>query len=449
MLAILKRHFHTVKYQFSITLLEKVMLTIGFVGILIIMRETQSFSYKYLSLQYPNYVYTSIMSIALAMWFWTYYSSKFSFSKVRRIKAKLLQVIKTNDFYISEVKRRHKRIISSLKFVFYYKGRFLIVETYSAGARYTKSANDLGEILESALGLPLEDKNEQSPEKTAYKLTIKKPERIHLYNPSDLTDKHYKILLDEFKAWDFVKNPHAIICGATGSGKTTMVYEMMLFFAHQGADLFIADPKRSDLSGLKYWIPNSDSSVVNTPGQIAKMTSRLVNLMNDRYENFFSSKHGKRGQNYISYNLRPIVLIFDEIASFMAMDKKIAKEVEDHLKQIIMMGRQAGIYVILSTQKPMAEAVPTAIRDQMGLRIALGKMSKSGYHMTLGDDWDSLPSAEVGTGKGYIYIDGLNWSNPHPFEAPYIDMDSINYEETLAHFLQLGEQQFAQEEYKN
>lgn len=449
MLNILKEHFHTVKYRFTITILEKVVVTIGFAGVLIIMRETQSFSHKYLSLQYPSYVYTSIISIALAMWFWTYYSSKFSFSTVRRVKAKLLQVIKTNDFYTSEVKHRHKRIISSLKFVFYNKDRFLIVETYSAGAHYTKKANDLGEILESALGLPLEEKNEQRPDKTIYKFTIKKPERIHLCHPSDLTNKNYKISLDESKTWDYVKNPHAIICGTTGSGKTTLVYEMMLCFAHQGANLFIADPKRSDLSGLKYWIPNRDSHVANTPGQIAKMTSKLVNLMNDRYVNFFSSKQGNRGQNYISYNLRPIVLIFDEIASFMAMDKKIAKEVEGHLKQIIMMGRQAGIYVILSTQKPMAEAVPTAIRDQMGLRIALGKMSKSGYHMTLGDDWDSLPSAEVGTGKGYIYIDGLNWSNPRPFEAPYIDMDSINYEETLVHFLQLSEQQFVQEEYKN
>lgn len=122
--------------------------------------------------------------------------------------------------------------------------------------------------------------------------------------------------------------------------------------------------------------------------------------------------------------------------------KKVAKEADSYLKQLLFKGRQAGIFLILSTQKPTAEAIPTAIRDQMGLRIALGQLSKPGYKMTLGDDWDELPSVETGTGKGLIMMDGMNWNVPRAYTSPLLNLESIRFQDTLSKLLEEGKQKF-------
>lgn len=158
---------------------------------------------------------------------------------------------------------------------------------------------------------------------------------------------------------------------------------------------------------------------------------------------YFDKPNVKFGSTYRDFNLRPCFLIVDEVASLMAMlDRKSATELEDGLKQIIMKGRQAGVFLILATQKPEAEVIATAIRDQFGLRIALGQMSKMGLKQTLGE-FDDLPISETGTGKGYIFIDGQHWNLPRGFTAPFLDMETLNFQETLTELLLDGEKKFA------
>ena len=92
----------------------------------------------------------------------------------------------------------------------------------------------------------------------------------------------------------------------------------------------------------------------------------------------FNKTDVELGKNYIHYNLKPIVIIFDEVDAAMEEDKKIGKEIESYLKQLILKSRQAGIFIVLSTQKPNVEAFSTVIRDQIGLRAALGNYRKMG-----------------------------------------------------------------------
>lgn len=60
----------------------------------------------------------------------------------------------------------------------------------------------------------------------------------------------------------------------------------------------------------------------------------------------------------------------------------------------------------------------------------MGNMSSEAYKMVFGEDIKDLQS--VGdVGKGYIYLDGLGWSKPKPFEAPYLDYRNLNFLEVL------------------
>ncbi|MFL0366219.1 FtsK/SpoIIIE domain-containing protein [Pseudobacillus sp. 179-B 2D1 NHS] len=274
---------------------------------------------------------------------------------------------------------------------------------------------------------------------------MQKPERIKINSIDNINyDTAGEISLDSWKKWDYVKYPHALVSGITGSGKTFFLYYLMLQFAKQGAEIYILDPKRSDLSSLIHYIPKGDKHVLFTPNQIASALRKINDIMNQRYEKYFMSS-GRVGMDYRSIGLHPIVIFFDEVAAFMEEDKKVAKEAEAYLKQISMKARMVGIYLVLSTQKPTAEALSTAIRDQMGMRIALGNMSKPGYKMALGDDWLELPKFEKGIGKGLIMIEGNGWNTPKEFDAPYLNLENLDFHGTLANLLEANEIRFINE----
>ncbi|WP_222433437.1 hypothetical protein [Rummeliibacillus suwonensis] len=167
--------------------------------------------------------------------------------------------------------------------------------------------------------------------------------------------------------------------------------------------------------------------------------------MNIRYNNYFSSESAIVGSNFSTYKLRSIFLFFDELIATMGEDKKLAKEIESFLLQIMLKGRQSGIFAILSSQRFSAEVLSTTIRENAGMRVALGRMSKDSYRMVFGDSYDELPSAEKGIGKGYIFLDGLGWSTPRAFQAPILKTEEIDVRSLLKKFLYDKSQEFTDE----
>lgn len=389
-----------------------------------------------------NFMYLSLLTPVC--WGCFFFNSKFSPSQNKRIKRILYNVIKSNNLYKEENLGYYQKIYTSLTFIFYFTENKLIINADSHGASYTKQTYDLGKILESALGLQLLNVNDFNPSYVTYEFLLKPIESLSISNLFELPISPNGIQLDNEKIWHYNTSPHALVAGATSSGKTYMLYYLMLQHAQQGAEIYVLDPKRSDLSSLIHFIPEGHNHIAMTPNQICSVLRKVNEEMNLRYEKYFSNTT-QMGVNYEYFNLQPIVIYFDEVAAFVEEDKKVAKEADAYLKQILFKGRQVGIQVVLSTQKPNAEAISTAIRDQLGLRIALGKMSKAGYKMTLGDDWEELPSAETGRGKGYIMIDGLGWTTPRPFTAPLLNLEKLKFQDTLSKLLEQGKENFKQD----
>lgn len=56
-----------------------------------------------------------------------------------------------------------------------------------------------------------------------------------------------------------------------------------------------------------------------------------------------------------------------------------------HIRRLIQQGRSAGIIVVLTTQKPTSESIPTIIRDNCGLRVAFKVRKKEAATAILGD----------------------------------------------------------------
>ena len=90
----------------------------------------------------------------------------------------------------------------------------------------------------------------------------------------------------------------------------------------------------------------------------------------------------KTGQNYAYLGLAPHFLVFDEYVAFMeCLNTKESIAVLSQLKKIVMLGRQAGYFLILACQRPDAKYFSDGIRDNFNFRVALGRMSELGYGM--------------------------------------------------------------------
>ena len=100
------------------------------------------------------------------------------------------------------------------------------------------------------------------------------------------------------------------------------------------------------------------------------------------------------------------------------LDNKEKKEVMSKLTNIVVKGRQAGVFVIFATQRPDTDALDGKVRDQLGLRIALGTLSNDGYKMIFGET--NTAYKEIGLkGTGYYQIKEMV-DRPKVFLSPYI-----------------------------
>ena len=201
--------------------------------------------------------------------------------------------------------------------------------------------------------------------------------------------------------WEYDALPHALICGGTGGGKTYFILTIIETLLHTDAVLFILDPKNADLADLGtvmsnvYYKKEDMISCINSfyDGMVAR--SEAMKLM----------PNYKTGENYAYLGLAPHFLIFDEYVAFMEMlGTKESIAVLSQLKKIVMLGRQAGYFLILACQRPDAKYFSDGIRDNFNFRVALGRMSELGYGMMFGSDTDKQFFQKRIKGRGYCDV---------------------------------------------
>lgn len=108
-------------------------------------------------------------------------------------------------------------------------------------------------------------------------------------------------------------------------------------------------------------------------------------------------------ENFAYFDPLPNFLIFDEYVAYMEMlMTKESAAILKKLKQIVMLGRQIGSFLILTCQRPDAKYLGDGIRDQFNFRVALGRMSELGYSMMFGEVDKNFFMKRI---KGHGYVD--------------------------------------------
>lgn len=235
-------------------------------------------------------------------------------------------------------------------------------------------------------------------------------------NVNDMKPSKQSIQLMGYVNWNFNSIPHALISGGTGAGKTYEILSLLFSFIRIGAEALVCDPKKSDLSYLGT-IPALSERVFSDVVGIKNAVAIFVELMQERMAEFDKLANGRAGFNYYDFDLPPYVLVFDELSAFMGnLDYKEKDDVMKGLRQIILLGRQLGFFIIIGLQRPDGEYISTDLRDQFGLRIAMGKMSSMGYSMMFGETTKVFLPKDI---KGFGYAT-VGPSNIQEFYSPFV-----------------------------
>ena len=198
--------------------------------------------------------------------------------------------------------------------------------------------------------------------------------------------------------WEYDKLPHMLIAGGTGGGKTYFILTIIQALLRCNAVMYVLDPKNADLADLSVVMPE----VYYKKEDITDCIDRFYDGMIARSEAMKLMENYKTGKNYAYLGLAPHFLIFDEYVAFMEMlTTKENAAVLNKLKQIVMLGRQAGYFLILACQRPDAKYLGDGIRDQFNFRVALGRMSELGYSMMFGEVDKDFFLKQI-KGRGYV-----------------------------------------------
>ncbi len=173
------------------------------------------------------------------------------------------------------------------------------------------------------------------------------------------------------------KMPHALIAGATGTGKSVALNAVILSLLYRHSPeilkLILVDPKRVELS-LYNGIPHLITPVIVETKKVLNALKWAVREMEQRYQKL--ADVGAR--DIYSYNEKQIagekeimpfiVIVIDELADLMVQH---GKDVEGAIVRLAQMARAVGIHLIVSTQRPSVEVITGLIKANITSRIAL------------------------------------------------------------------------------
>jgi S-DNA-T family DNA segregation ATPase FtsK/SpoIIIE len=156
---------------------------------------------------------------------------------------------------------------------------------------------------------------------------------------------------------------HLLVAGTTGCGKTellrSIVLSLALYNRQAHLQLVLIDPKRRGLMPLE-GLPHLLAPVAAEPDEAQKLLEYVVAEMERRdRENAPATPR--------------IIVVIDEVGDLLAVADK---EVERLLVRLTQRGRESGFHIIVSTQRPSAEAVPSAIKANLPARL-IGRVASA------------------------------------------------------------------------
>ena len=199
--------------------------------------------------------------------------------------------------------------------------------------------------------------------------------------------------------WRPAINPHALLTGGTGTGKTSTGRAILAQITARGWPVWVCDAKRVEFLDFRAW-PNVQIVAGSVWQQIA-VVQRVWELMEYRYQLI---EDGLAQPN----DFDPLVVFLDEFAEMRLNLLEYYRQIKikgdptqpPTLAQVPSLARKARtarIHLVISTQRPDVELLGSGeMRDNLGFRVSMGRLSPKGAEMM----WENQ-SIGVSLPRGY------------------------------------------------
>lgn len=177
---------------------------------------------------------------------------------------------------------------------------------------------------------------------------------------------------------DLTELPHLLIAGATGSGKSVCINNIILSILYkldpETVKFIMIDPKRVELN-IYNGIPHLLIPIITDANQAIKVLNWAISEMEKRFK-IFAEAGVRNLEGYNEYvrnindgtkSLPCIIIVIDELADLMLSSPVKA---EESLCRLAQMTRATGIHLIIATQRPSVDIITGSIKVNFPSRIA-------------------------------------------------------------------------------
>jgi S-DNA-T family DNA segregation ATPase FtsK/SpoIIIE len=244
---------------------------------------------------------------------------------------------------------------------------------------------------------------------------------------------------------NIAKMPHLLIAGATGSGKSVTIHNLIISLLYrkspQDLKFIMIDPKRVELT-LYNKIPHLLTPVITDAKKSILALKWAAKEMDRRYDVLqgygvqnidsyhktilakakekITIKKGDKAEAIPEPVLDPmpyIVIVIDELADLM---QAYPRELESAIVRLAQMSRAVGIHLLLSTQRPSVNVITGLIKANIPSRLALQVSSQIDSRTIL-----DQPGAEKLLGQGDMLYLGGEMSKPVRIQCAYISESEV------------------------
>ena len=334
-----------------------------------------------------------VLSIYLT---WLSQERVFFFQKIERL-AKLAFFLKENGYtYPKKVKTdsgTRDKVVFPV--VCMKQNRYdLEIAFKMAGNKFQDKFKKIGSELETTFFMDFMEVQDDIKFKT-YKLAYSA-----FLNRIKVTDVEYSekgIQLMKNLYWNPIDDPHLLVCGGTGGGKTVLLTTLILAIAKVGV-VDICDPKQADFATMVEQ-KAFEGRISYEVEDVVSMIERAVQIMFARYA-YMRQKRKENGdkdlKKFYEYGLEPYFLVCDEYNALCAMlDFRTRQRLDDAMGQFLLLGRQAGCFAVIAMQKPSREDLGSKLQANINFRISVGRLDEVGYDLAFG---------EVNRNKEFKYV---------------------------------------------
>ena len=207
--------------------------------------------------------------------------------------------------------------------------------------------------------------------------------------------------------FDLANAPHCFVAGTTGSGKTRFIQTMIVcLLQNPNVEITVIDPKR----GIDFRIFEPKIELIADMQKAGDIIDSLIDEMNER-----NDQMSKSGADIVALGFKFKVLIIDELNNLVENDKSI----KDRLSRLAEMARQAGIHLVLGTQRPDGTLLK-GLRNNIDGKIAL-RVSKESESKIILD----ASGAEKLLGKGDMLVKMADMPKPKHIFSTLLQPDDI------------------------